>query len=155
MPLTNEDMVEGGGHNWRHVWLNAEPSKLAEVQGSVTSGNDKVPALCGRVHVNHVGELIRVSEVEDHPDVESLLSAEDTCTECADRLREELGLELRELEEISGVGKSKAEALRRRGYHSPQDLRYASQGEIAEEVPEVGNALAARIKAEVGTVEED
>jgi len=153
MPLTNEDMVQGGGHNWRHIWLNAEPSTRGKATGSVTDAPDKVPALCGKVHVNHVGELIRMSEVEDHPDVESLLSAEDTCTQCADRLREELGLEARGLEDIPGVGQNKAEALRAAGIEDVAHVRRLSQGDLAG-VNGIGNALAARIKADVGSEED-
>lgn len=144
MPYTNDGMAEGGGHNWLHFWLRDGDE--------IVAGNTE--ALCGDVHANPGTDLVRLTELEwegDEEDLAAFLSREETCTECADRLREHLGLELRELEEISGVGANKAEALRRRGYHSPRDLRYASQGEIAEEVPEIGNALAARIKAEVGT----
>ena len=60
--------------------------------------------------------------------------------------------ELTELEDISGVGPSKAEALREAGYESVEDVKAASQAELAE-VDGVGNALAARIKADVGGLE--
>jgi large subunit ribosomal protein L32e len=61
-----------------------------------------------------------------------------------------------ELEDVSGVGPSKAEALRDAGYESIEDVQAASQSELAD-VDGVGNALAARIKADVGglEVEED
>ncbi|WP_331233821.1 50S ribosomal protein L32e [Natronorarus salvus] len=58
------------------------------------------------------------------------------------------------LEEISGVGESKAEALREAGYESVEDVQAASQAELAE-VEGIGNALAARIKADVGGLEID
>ena len=57
-----------------------------------------------------------------------------------------------ELEDISGVGASKAEALREAGFETIQDIQEASQDELAE-VDGVGNALAARIKADVGDLE--
>ena len=57
-----------------------------------------------------------------------------------------------ELEDISGVGPSKAEALRDAGYETIEDVKAASQGELSE-VDGVGNALAARIKADVGGLE--
>ncbi|MFB6155638.1 MAG: 50S ribosomal protein L32e [Haloferacaceae archaeon] len=60
--------------------------------------------------------------------------------------------EIQELEDISGVGPSKAEALREAGYESVEDVQAASQAELAE-VDGVGNALAARIKADVGGLE--
>lgn len=57
-----------------------------------------------------------------------------------------------ELEDISGVGPSKAEALRESGYETVEDVKAASQSELAE-VDGIGNALAARIKADVGGLE--
>ncbi|ESP88909.1 50S ribosomal protein L32e [Candidatus Halobonum tyrrellensis] len=64
------------------------------------------------------------------------------------------GAEIEELEDISGVGPSKAEALREAGYESVEDVQAASQSELAD-VDGVGNALAARIKADVGGLEVD
>jgi large subunit ribosomal protein L32e len=57
-----------------------------------------------------------------------------------------------ELASISGVGPSKAEALRAAGYETVTDLKAASQSELAG-VEGIGNALAARIKADVGGLE--
>jgi len=56
------------------------------------------------------------------------------------------------LEDISGVGPSKADALRDAGYDSVEDVKAASQSELAD-VDGIGNALAARIKADVGDLE--
>jgi hypothetical protein len=150
MPLTNEvdgDAPEDGRH---HIWLNAEPSTIGESTGSVTDAPDKVPALCGEVHVNHVGELVRISELPGHTeDLKEFGKNISVCSECGDRAREALGLEPRWIGEVRGVGGSKATALRRKGYHTSADLRRASQQELSA-VPEIGNALAARIKADVG-----
>jgi large subunit ribosomal protein L32e len=60
--------------------------------------------------------------------------------------------EIQEIEDIGGVGPSKAEALAAAGYETVEDLKAASQSELAD-VDSVGNALAARIKAEVGGLE--
>ena len=57
-----------------------------------------------------------------------------------------------ELEDISGVGPSKADALREAGYETIEDVKAASQGELSE-IDGIGNALAARIKADVGGLE--
>ncbi|GAB7093071.1 50S ribosomal protein L32e [Halolamina litorea] len=57
-----------------------------------------------------------------------------------------------EIEDISGVGPSKAETLSEAGYDSIEDLKAASQSELAD-VEGIGNALAARIKADVGGLE--
>lgn len=85
----------------------------------------------------------------------------------ATRLREKLepavdGAELgvdrveeavRELTGVDGVGREKALALYNQGYESEQDLKEASQGELAEVGP-IGTALAARIKASVGDADD-
>ena len=60
--------------------------------------------------------------------------------------------EPQELEDISGVGASKAEALRDAGFESIEDVKEADQDDLAE-AEGVGNALAARIKADVGDLE--
>ena len=60
--------------------------------------------------------------------------------------------EPQELEDISGVGASKADALRDAGFESIEDVKEADQDELAE-ADGVGNALAARIKADVGDLE--
>ncbi|ACM58007.1 50S ribosomal protein L32e [Halorubrum lacusprofundi] len=59
-----------------------------------------------------------------------------------------------ELEDISGVGPSKADPLRAAGYETVEDVKAASQSELSQ-VDGVGNALAARIKADVGGLEVD
>ena len=57
-----------------------------------------------------------------------------------------------DLSAISGVGEEKAEALREAGYEHVPVLVNASQSDLAE-VEGIGNALAARIKADVGSLE--
>ncbi|MFB6219411.1 MAG: 50S ribosomal protein L32e [Halobacteriaceae archaeon] len=66
--------------------------------------------------------------------------------------REAAETEERTLEDISGVGPSKAAALRDAGYDDIDAVRGASQDDLAA-VEGVGTALAARIKADVGDVE--
>ena len=60
--------------------------------------------------------------------------------------------EYESLTDISGVGDAKADALREAGFETVDDVRAASQEELAE-AEGVGNALAARIKADVGGLE--
>jgi len=60
--------------------------------------------------------------------------------------------DIQEIEDIGGVGPSKADALHEAGYESIEDLKAASQSELAN-IEGVGNALAARIKADVGGLE--
>jgi large subunit ribosomal protein L32e len=61
-------------------------------------------------------------------------------------------IEYEELTDISGVGDAKAEALREAGFETVEDIARAEQDELAE-ADGVGNALAARIKADVGGLE--
>ena len=56
------------------------------------------------------------------------------------------------LEDKICVGPSKADALREAGYETIEDVKAASQGELSE-IDGIGNALAARIKADVGGLE--
>ena len=57
-----------------------------------------------------------------------------------------------ELTDISGIGEAKAESLREAGFDSVDDVRGADQSALAD-VEGIGNALAARIKADVGDLE--
>jgi large subunit ribosomal protein L32e len=57
-----------------------------------------------------------------------------------------------ELTDISGVGPAKAEALEAAGFETVEAVKAASQEELAE-AEGIGNALAARIKADVGGLE--
>ena len=98
-----------------------------------------------------------VAEAEEEDVDAEDAEAEDVETEEADVDAEEAETEDAEegpetLEDISGVGASKAEALREAGYESVTDVKEASQDELAE-VDGVGMALAARIKADVGDLE--
>ncbi len=58
------------------------------------------------------------------------------------------------LTDISGVGDAKAENLREAGFETVEDLRNATQAEITE-VDGISDALAARIKADIGGLEVD
>jgi large subunit ribosomal protein L32e len=58
----------------------------------------------------------------------------------------------RTLEDVSGVGPSKAQALRDAGYETIADVRAATQEEL-DDVEGIGTALAARIKADVGDLD--
>lgn len=58
----------------------------------------------------------------------------------------------RELTDISGVGDAKAETLREEGYETISDVQAVDQSDLAD-IEGIGNALAARIKADVGGLE--
>ena len=57
-----------------------------------------------------------------------------------------------ELTDVSGVGEEKADALREAGFETVEDLGRAEQSDLSN-VEGIGNALAARIKADVGGLE--
>lgn len=58
------------------------------------------------------------------------------------------------LTDVAGVGDSKAAALIDEGYRTVNDLRRASQSELSD-IDVIGNALAARMKADVGEEADD
>jgi large subunit ribosomal protein L32e len=91
------------------------------------------------------------------PDVESEAPSDGEPAEDPDQVAEEAAAEAgeddyQELTDISGVGDSKAEALREAGFETVDDVRGADQSQVAD-VDGIGNALAARIKADVGSLE--
>lgn len=90
-------------------------------------------------------EDVDADEAEDADDAEEVDETDDADEADSDE-------ELASLEDISGVGSSKADALNDAGYESIDDVKAASQAELSE-VDGVGNALAARIKADVGGLE--
>ena len=57
-----------------------------------------------------------------------------------------------ELTDISGVGDAKAESLREAGVETVDDIRELTQEALAD-IDGIGNALAARIKADVGDLQ--
>ncbi|QLH78158.1 hypothetical protein HZS55_12960 [Halosimplex rubrum] len=59
-----------------------------------------------------------------------------------------------DLTKVSGVGLVEEARLRREGYTTVEDLQVATQSDLSS-VDGIGNALAARIKADVGEVEQD
>ena len=149
VPFTNTVDREQPRHTRHHVWLLA---------GEVFPEGEEVEALCGGVHVTSGEDLVHVSvigtrEATEETDLNEWLKHEDVCTTCADLARERMGLPQRPLTEISGVGQHKAEALRRGGFTSIPEIRRVEQQDLAA-LPEIGNALAARIKADVGQQEE-
>lgn len=60
-------------------------------------------------------------------------------------------VELPSITEVSGVGSTNAKILKNGGYRNWVDLMQADQSDLSS-VDSVGNALAARIKAEVGSI---
>lgn len=95
-------------------------------------------------------EIEETSDAEETDDEETEI--EETATPSED---EEAAPDDRvELTDISGVGDAKADALVEAGFETVEDVKAASQDELAE-IEGIGNALAARIKADVGGLEVD
>ncbi|GAB3687022.1 hypothetical protein GCM10028857_19690 [Salinarchaeum chitinilyticum] len=125
----------------------ASVEELSEVEGV---GN----ALAARMK-DDVGELDVESDEEDSAASDSDADEAEESDAAAEEASEaDAEPEDRDLEDISGVGASKADALREAGYTTIDDVRGASQSDLSG-VEGVGNALAARIKADVGDLDVD
>jgi len=126
----------------------ASQDDLAAVDGVGTALAARVKAEVGDVEVSDDADA-EVEESEDAPepdtDEEDVAETETEADEDEDEGPEELT-------DISGVGESKAEALREAGYETVDQIRGASQDQLAS-VDSIGMALAARIKADVGDID--
>ena len=141
---TAEALREAGYETPEHI-AAATQDQLTEVEGVST-------ALAARAKAE-VDELEVSDDVE--ADIEDLGTDEDDAdseTEETKADSDDEEVEIEDLTDISGVGQSKADALTDAGYETVDDIRVASQDDLAE-VDGVGMALAARIKADVGDLE--
>jgi predicted flap endonuclease-1-like 5' DNA nuclease len=93
---------------------------------------------CGE-DLTNIGAETRESKEDEKPSEEEEVNTEEGDEELQDEDTEELT-------DLKAVGESKAEALRDAGYETVDDLREATQEEIAE-VENIGEALSARIKS--------
>ena len=116
--------------------------------------DDEPTEVDGTEDVEDIDEEIDETEDVDQSDPETADETEGVETgDEAEEVDEDADDDaLTSLEGISGVGPSKADALREAGYESIADVKAASQAELSD-VDSVGNALAARIKADVGGLE--
>ena len=88
-------------------------------------------------------------EDEDEDDEEAVVDEEDDVADEPGVDDEEV---IEDLTDISGVGQAKADALREAGVETVADIQELTQEELAD-IEGIGNALAARIKADVGGLE--
>lgn len=129
------DALKDAGYETVADVAAASQEELTEVEGI---GN----ALAARIKAE-VGDLeVDAEPVESEPEPDESEPEEESATEPA----------LEALEDISGVGASKADALRDAGYETVADVAAATRDELAD-VEGIGNALAARIKADVDELE--
>jgi large subunit ribosomal protein L32e len=122
-------------------------------QDDLAAIEDVGNALAARIKAD-VGdlELDDETEAEVEEDAETDEADADEADEADAEESEDAEPDIQELTDISGVGESKADALREAGFDSVEKVRGASQDDLAE-AEGVGNALAARIKADVGQLE--
>jgi large subunit ribosomal protein L32e len=120
----------------------ADEDELADLEGFSN-------ALAARIEAD-VGSL----EVDDEADAEIDADADAGSADAAEEADTEDDAGIETLTDISGVGESKAEALREAGVETPADVTELTQDELAD-VEGIGNALAARIMADVGDLEVD
>ena len=134
---------------------SASQDDLVEVDGISDALAARIKGDVGGLEVDEEAD----AEVEEEAEVET--EEEDADADESEADVDEADVEVEEepedegpsgLEDIAGVGASKADALREAGYDSLDAVRGASQSELAD-VEGIGNALAARIKADVGDLE--
>ena len=130
---TAETLTEAGFETVEHISA-ASQDQLQAIDGVST-------ALAARMKAE-------TDDVEITDDIEA--AVEELDDEVGDEDEDEP--EITELTDISGVGDSKADALRDAGYDSVAKVQGASQEELAN-VEGIGMALAARIKADIGDLE--
>jgi predicted flap endonuclease-1-like 5' DNA nuclease len=111
--------------------------------GSEVDASDSYCYECGEDLSDRGAESPETEEAEEVPKEET--ESEDEGEESQDQVTEELT-------DIDAVGETKAEALRDAGYETVDDLREATQEEIAES-ENIGKALSARIKSNVSRTE--
>jgi large subunit ribosomal protein L32e len=128
---------EAGYHTYQDLQAT-EQDDLAEVEGI---GN----ALAARIKAD-VDE-VAIDEDASEPDL-----ANESETDADESEADATTAAEMDLTDLSGVGGAKADALRDAGYTNVEAIAAASQSDLAG-VEGIGNALAARIKADVGNLE--
>jgi large subunit ribosomal protein L32e len=134
----------------------ADQDDLADVEGVGNALAARIKADIGDLDVDE--ETDAEIEEDESADEETDEEADDQEAEADDDEEaaadddEDDAEDYEELTDISGVGETKAEALRDAGFETIRDVREASQDDLAE-VEGIGNALAARIRADVGGLE--
>ena len=131
---------EAGYETVEHV-AAASQDQLQDIDGISTALAARLKAETDAVEITDDVETdVEELEPEDADDDED--AADDDTDEP----------EIEELTDISGVGDSKADALREAGFDSVDKVRGADQDQLAS-IDGIGMALAARIKADVGDLD--
>jgi large subunit ribosomal protein L32e len=141
------DALRDAGFDSVEAVREADQDDLTDVEGIGNALAARIKADVGDVEVDEEAD----AAVEE-ADTEGAADETDDEADAAEASTEDDGETYEDLTDISGVGDSKADALRESGLETVDDVRAASQDELAE-VDGVGNALAARMKADVGGLE--
>ena len=150
---TAENLREAGFETVEHLRVATE-EQLTEVDGVGAALAARIKADVGDV----AGDEAHVEEsATDEESDDEVASAEADAAESDDETAEpepetDPLADYEDLTDISGVGDSKADALREAGYDTVEAVAGASQDDLAN-VEGIGMALAARIKADVGGLE--
>lgn len=149
-PAKAESLQEAGFDSIEDIRA-ADQEALAEVHGISTALAARIKAEVGKLEVAE--EPTPTEEPEAEPDD---AVDEDTTADPAEPEPEPTPIAEEdvpdELTGISGVSENRAEQLRSAGFETVDDIRRASQDDLTA-VDGIGNALAARIKADVGDLE--
>jgi len=133
----------------------AKQDDLTEVDGIGNALAARIKADVGDVEIDDDAEADvedASAEADDEPSDETAAESAATTDDAEDEAEEEDEDEYEELTDIAGVGDAKAETLREAGYNTVEAVKGASQSDLAD-VDGIGNALAARIKADIGGLE--
>ena len=141
---------EAGYESQEHVSA-ASQSQLQDVEGVSTALAARMKAETDEVEVSDDVEAA-VEELAPEDEAEDVAADADEAKATDEDADEDDEPDIQELTDISGVGESKADALREAGYNTVDQVRGASQDELAN-VDGIGMALAARIKADVGELD--
>ncbi len=146
---TAEKLRDAGFETVEHLRVATE-DQLSDVEGIGAALAARIKADVGDVSVDEDVESADADETESGTVTDEADEAEPDAEPEAES--DEPVAEYEELTDISGVGEAKADALRAGGYETVEQVRAASQDDLAE-VEGIGMALAARIKADVGGLE--
>ncbi|RJT02651.1 50S ribosomal protein L32e [Halococcus sp. IIIV-5B] len=132
--------VDGVGEEKAEALVDAGYETVADLEDA---DQDDLAAVEG------IGDALAARIKADVDDLDVDEDADDESADAEDEASEETP---DDLADVSGVGEEKADALRAAGFETVADLREAEQSDLTA-VEGVGNALAARIKADVGGLE--
>ncbi|MFC6724058.1 50S ribosomal protein L32e, partial [Halobium palmae] len=136
--IENVDDIDGVGPSKAEALAEAGYESVDDLREATAEELTEVEGVSEPLAADIVAQLSGVDEVVDEDD------------EVVDE--DEAEVDADDVYDIDGVGPSKAEALAEAGYETVEDVKAASQSELAD-VEGIGNALAARIKADVGGLE--